>query len=87
MSMSKSLVILLLIDLVLAANALVAATLMRLGNLSGTSEHAFGWPHVVVFALVLMLCGFFVELYNHERELSKTEIAVRISISITLGFF
>ncbi|WP_082048155.1 TIGR03013 family XrtA/PEP-CTERM system glycosyltransferase [Geoalkalibacter ferrihydriticus] len=44
--------------------------------------------HVGVrFFQLTPLCGFFVELYNHERELSKTEIAVRISISITLGFF
>ncbi|MDO3379696.1 TIGR03013 family XrtA/PEP-CTERM system glycosyltransferase [Geoalkalibacter halelectricus] len=85
--MSKSLAILMLIDLVLAANALVLATLLRLGKLGGTAEHGFGWPHVIVFALVLMLCGFFVELYNRDREFSKTETAVRIGVSLIVGFF
>lgn len=84
--MSKSLGILLLVDLLLAANAVVLATLLRLGGFSDGSQFSLDLSEVTVFALVMMLCGFFVELYNREHEFSKIETAVRILVSIGIGF-
>lgn len=85
--MNKSLMVLILGDLLLAANALVLATLIRFGRFTDGYEFTLGWPEVVVFALLLLLVGFFVELYGSDREFGRTESAVRMSISLIISFF
>ncbi|WP_305046477.1 TIGR03013 family XrtA/PEP-CTERM system glycosyltransferase [Geoalkalibacter sp.] len=84
--MSKSLGILLLVDVLLAANALVLATLARLGGFTDRGGFSLDWSEVTVFSLVMLLCGFFVELYSGEREFRKTETGVRILVSLAIGF-
>jgi sugar transferase (PEP-CTERM system associated) len=85
--MNKSLVVLILGDLLLAANALVLATLIRYGRFSDGYEFTLGWPHVVAFALLLLFSGFMIELYGNVREFGRTETAVRILVSLFISFF
>lgn len=41
----------------------------------------------VLYTVVVLLCGFFCELYTADRYIERSEMAARIAVSIMLSFF
>ncbi len=85
--MSKSLLILIAGDSLLALAALSAGMYVRLGGLADPGEYEISLFRVVIFVLVAVFSSFFVELYSREKRFTRIEHSVRIGIALLIDFF
>ena len=61
---------------------------LRLGGLQKISDIAVLYGiQTVTYTVVLLLSGYFCELYTSDRYIDRVEMAARIAVSIMIAFF
>ncbi len=81
-------IILFFSDAVAALFSLMVGQYMRLGGLQvfGDIEGLYSLQ-IMIYTLVVLLTGYFGELYTADRYMPRSELAARIAVSIMLAFF
>ena len=79
---------LIFLDAIAALTSHLFGQYIRLGGQQSVSDIAllFGFQNVT-YTGVLLLSGFFCELYTADRFVARTELAARIAVSIIIAFF
>ncbi len=86
--MRKLTYIILLVDLLLAALALMVGHLLRfegvcnLGVIAGP-----GGSRLLIFSLLAVFSAYFCEMYRWEKSLGRLDLAARTAVSILMAFF
>jgi sugar transferase (PEP-CTERM system associated) len=80
--------LLMLFDVIAACISLAAGQYLHLGSLPDVSAQ-FGGHYLVIFiySSIVLLSGFFCELYVADRNLTRAELAARLAVSIMIAFF
>lgn len=80
--------ILVLIDTIAALASYYMGQYLRFGGLEYALEqedvHVL---QVIIYVLVILLSGYFCELYTADRSLARSDLAARIAVSIMIAFF
>ncbi len=86
--MALRMLVLLSVDAVLSAGSFCTGFYFRFGELrEGMMKYQPFGMKMAVFTLVLLFSLFFLELYNHDKNLGKKETVLRTFSSIGLTFF
>ena len=79
---------LVLIDTVTALASYYIGQYLRFGGLQYAVDFWHGESlQILLYLLVILLSGYFCELYTADRSLARAELAARIAVSITIAFF
>lgn len=75
-------------DVLFSVTAVCAGMAVRYGQISvlKTLVPSDG-VRLLLFALVTVFSSYFVELYNHEKNIGKREIFIRTGIALVISFF
>ena len=79
--MRTSSLLLIVADSALAILALVMGCFLRFGDIAGVEElFAYAGMRSLMFAGVVIVCGFFCELYAREQKFRWSDLAARIAL-------
>lgn len=77
-----------MIDTIAALASYYMGQYLRFGGLEYALEqedvHVL---QVIIYVLVILLSGYFCELYTADRSLARSDLAARIAVSIMIAFF
>lgn len=87
-SMRKLTSIILLVDLLLAALALIVGHLLRFeGACNVAVITGPGGTRLMIFALFAVFSAYFCEMYRWEKSLGRLDLAARTAVSVLMAFF